>query len=99
MQPSQAFPLLLSCQVRVKHHHGERCTKRVARAPMFHYLAVCDAEDGHSRKCPLGTGGGCMHERTCVCASEGKTLYHLISFRNQILGGDMTIGEKGRDER
>src|SRR5579872_3012264 len=65
--------------------------------PMFHYLTVCDAENGHSRKRNLRAGGGCMHERTCVCASEGKTFYHLISLRNQTLGGDMTIGESGQE--
>jgi hypothetical protein len=62
--------------------------------PVFHYLAVCDAENGHSRKRHLRAGGGCMHERTCICASEGKTLYHLISLRNQIFGGDQAIGGK-----
>src|SRR5690348_18502426 len=66
-------------------------------APVFHDLAVCDAENGHSCKRHLGTGGCCMHERTGVGASEGKTLYHLISLRNQILGGDMTIGKSGHE--
>src|SRR5437667_9918313 len=66
-------------------------------APVFHYLSVCDAENGHSCKRNPLTGGWCMHERTCVCTSEGKTLYHLISLRNQFFGGDMTIGESGQE--
>src|SRR6266487_5640363 len=68
-------------------------------APVFHYLPVCDAENGHSCKRNPLTGGWCMHEQTCVCTSEGITLYHLISLRNQTLGGDMKLGKAARNVR
>jgi hypothetical protein len=38
----------------------------------------------------------CMSEPVFV-PRTGKTLYHLISFRNQILGSDQAIRENGQE--
>src|SRR3990172_628071 len=69
-------------------------SQHVSLSPLLGYLAACEPQDADAGQRYFLACGWDAHEFTLVCAAERPMPRHLVPFRDQIVGGASSIGER-----